>query len=120
VHYDGARPQNCVVESFCTKGGQCLLSLSGTRKKNFSFYFKCYNLTICAVNFFETFCTCSLSSLGQDITIKIAILNFFSSFGLLELEMADLSLFLEKNDLRPLGIKKIENREKLINTCFKH
>jgi hypothetical protein len=44
------------------------------------------------VNFFETFCTCSPSSLGQDLIVKIAkiIKNWF---GLLELEMADLSIF---------------------------
>jgi hypothetical protein len=49
-------------------------------KKNFSFHFKRYNLTICEVNFFETFCTCSLNSLGQDITVKITI--FFKFFFL--------------------------------------
>jgi hypothetical protein len=46
--------------------------LPGTSKKNFSFHFNHYNLTIRAVNFFETFCTCSLSSVGQDPTVKIA------------------------------------------------
>jgi hypothetical protein len=46
--------------------------LLGTREKNFSFHFKCYNLTILVVNFFETFCTCSFSSLGQDLIVKIA------------------------------------------------
>jgi hypothetical protein len=66
VHYDGAKPQNCVVEIFCIKGGQ------GKREKNFSFYFKRYNLTIRAVKFFETFCTCSSSNLGQDLIVKIA------------------------------------------------
>jgi hypothetical protein len=39
-------------------------------KKNFSFHFKRYNLTIRAVNFFETFCTCSPSSLVQDPALK--------------------------------------------------
>jgi hypothetical protein len=52
-------------------GGQSLLSLPGTVEKNFSFHFKRYNLTIRAVNFFETFCTCSTSSLVQDLTVKI-------------------------------------------------
>jgi hypothetical protein len=72
MHHDGVKPQNCVVENFCAKGGQSLLSLPGTREKNFSFHFKRYNLTIHLVNFFETFCTCSPSSLGQDLTVKIA------------------------------------------------
>jgi hypothetical protein len=44
----------------------------GHKKKNFSFHFKRYNLTIRAVNFFETFCTYSPCSLGQDLTIKNA------------------------------------------------
>jgi hypothetical protein len=74
-------------------GGQSLLSLPGTSKKNFSFHFKRYNLTIRAVNIFETFCTCSPSSLGQDPTIKIPI---FFWFLLLELEMASFSIFLRK------------------------
>jgi hypothetical protein len=44
-----------MVQKFCSTGSQSLLSLLGTSKKNFSFHFKCYNLTIRAVNFFETF-----------------------------------------------------------------
>jgi hypothetical protein len=42
-----------------------LLSLSGTREENFSF-------PIHAVNFCKTFCTCSPSSLEQDLTVKNA------------------------------------------------
>jgi hypothetical protein len=72
VHYDGAKAQSCIVQIFCTNGGQSLLSLLGTREKNFSFHFKRYNLTIRAVNVSETFCTCSPSSLGQDLTVKSA------------------------------------------------
>jgi hypothetical protein len=72
VHYDGAKPQSCVVEKFCTTGGQSLLSLLGTMEKSFSLNFKRYNLTIRPVNFYETFWTCSCSSLGQDVTIKSA------------------------------------------------
>jgi hypothetical protein len=30
VHYDGAKPQNCIVQKICTKGCQSLLSLLGT------------------------------------------------------------------------------------------
>jgi hypothetical protein len=72
VHYDGAKPQSCLVENFCTMGGQSLLSLLGTVEKNFSLNFKRYNLTIRAVNFCKTFWTCSCSSLGQDLTVKSA------------------------------------------------
>jgi hypothetical protein len=72
VHYDGAKPQNCVVENFCTTGGQSLLFLPGTVEKNFSFNFKRYNLTIRAVKCRETFCTCSPSSLVQDPTVESA------------------------------------------------
>jgi hypothetical protein len=73
------------------------MSLPGTMEKNCSFHFKRYNLTIRAVNFFETFFTCSPSSLGQDTTVKIPKKDFFIFiFLLLELEMADLSIFLRK------------------------
>jgi hypothetical protein len=105
VQYNGAKPQNYIVEKFCTTGGQSLLSLQGTSKKNFTFNFKRNYLTIHAINFFETFCTCSSSSLGQDPIVEIPKKNYFFSFLLLELEMADLSIFLEKNDLRPLRVK---------------
>jgi hypothetical protein len=53
-------------------GGQSLLILSGTMEKKISFHFKCYNITIPTINFFETFCTCSPSSLQQDLIIKCA------------------------------------------------
>jgi hypothetical protein len=72
VHYDGAKPQNCVVEIFCTTGGQSLLSLLGTVEKNFYFHFKRYNVTIRAVKCHKTFCTCSPSSLVQDPTVESA------------------------------------------------
>jgi hypothetical protein len=31
AHYNGAKPQNAIIQKFCTKGGQSLLSLLGTR-----------------------------------------------------------------------------------------
>jgi hypothetical protein len=95
VHYDGAKAQSCKVQKICTTGGQSLLSLPGTSKKNFSFHFKRYNLAIRAVNFFETFCTCSPSSLVQDSTVKIPKIEK-NPFLLIKLEMADLSNFLRK------------------------
>jgi hypothetical protein len=55
--------------SFFAKNGQ-LLSLSDTREKNFSF-------PIHAVNFCETFSTCSLSSLKQDLKVKNEKINSF-------------------------------------------
>jgi hypothetical protein len=70
VHYNGAKPQNYIVEKFCITGGQSLFSLPDTVEKPFSFHFKRYNLTIHAVNFRKTFCTCSPSSLGQDRTVE--------------------------------------------------
>jgi hypothetical protein len=48
------------------------MSLLGTVEKDFSFHFKRYNLTIRAVNFCETFCICSPSSLGQDPIVESA------------------------------------------------
>jgi hypothetical protein len=61
-------------------------------EKNFSFHFKRYNLTILAVNFFEFFFTCSPSNLVQDSTVRIPKIDFFPFF-LIELKMADLSIF---------------------------
>jgi hypothetical protein len=46
--------------------------LAEHKEKKLSFHFKYYNLSICAVNFIETFCTCSPNSLGQDLRVKIA------------------------------------------------
>jgi hypothetical protein len=103
VHYNGAKAQSCIVQFFCAKGGQSLLSLLGTVEKNFSLHFKRYNLTICAVNFYETFCTCSPSSLGQDPTVESEKSDFFfiwaSSGRVL------FGGFFEKNGLGPLGVK---------------
>jgi hypothetical protein len=53
-------------------GGQSLLSLPRTVEKNFFFHFKRYNLTIRAVKYRKTFCTCSSSSLVQDPTVESA------------------------------------------------
>jgi hypothetical protein len=49
----------------------------GTREFFFPFDIKRYNLTILVVNFCETFCTCSPSSLGQDLTVESAKKSFF-------------------------------------------
>jgi hypothetical protein len=54
----------CQETCFFAKNGQ-LLSLLGMREKNFSF-------PIRAVNFCKTFCTCSPSSLRQDLMVKNA------------------------------------------------
>jgi hypothetical protein len=58
-----------------TKNGQ-LLSLPCTREKNVSF-------PIHVVNFCKTFCTCSPSSLGQDLTVKNANFILFFHLGFL-------------------------------------
>ena len=65
MHWDGAKPQVYVVQKICTKGGQTLLFLSGTRK----LIIRC-NLTNNAVGFCKTLYTCSPSSLGQDPTVE--------------------------------------------------
>jgi hypothetical protein len=52
------------------------MSLLGTKEKNFSFHFRCYNLTICAANFFEAFCTCSHSSLPIYYSYNVQILLY--------------------------------------------
>jgi hypothetical protein len=107
VHYDGAKPQNCIVENFCTTGGQSLLSLPGAGEKNFSLNFKRYNLTIRVVKCRETFSTCFPSSLVQDPTVESAKKWKKISFGLLKLEMADLERFWRKTPLGPLGVKML-------------
>jgi hypothetical protein len=96
VDYDGARLQNCIVEKICTTGDQSLMSLLCISEKNFSFHFKSYNLTICEVNFNEKICTFSPSSLRQDLMVKFPIINKLFLFLLLELELANLSIFLRK------------------------
>jgi hypothetical protein len=72
MHYNGAKAQNCIIQNFCDKGGQSLMSLQGIVEKNFSFHLRHYNLTIRAVNFCKTFRTCSPSSLGQDPMVESA------------------------------------------------
>jgi hypothetical protein len=104
VHYDGEKAQSCVVQIFCTTGSQSLQSLLGTRKKNFSFHFKRYYLTIRKINFFEFFCTCSSSSIVQDPTIKITKIEKKSIFAYWA-RNGRFEHFLEKNDLRLLGVK---------------
>jgi hypothetical protein len=87
---DGGEVQVHIVENFCSKGSQTLLSLLGTMENSFSFQFKHYNLIIRAINFCVTYFTCSPSSLGQDPTIESAKRILFFSFGLLKIEMANL------------------------------
>jgi hypothetical protein len=83
MHHNGAKVQSCVVQIFCTRGSQSLLPLPGTREKSFSFHFKRYYLRIRAVNFIETFCTCSPTSLGQDLIVQSAIYLFIFGLGFL-------------------------------------
>jgi hypothetical protein len=94
------------LKNFAPRAVKGLLSLPGTVEKNFSSHFKRYNLTIRAVNFCETFWTCSCSSLGQDLTVKSEKKMEKKSVGLLELETAVLECFLEKTPLSPLGVKR--------------
>jgi hypothetical protein len=105
VHYNGANLQNYIVESFCTTSGQSLLSLLGTVEKNFPFHFKHHNLTICAVNYRKTFCTCFPSSLGQDPTVESAKRwkkFIWASWA----RNGRFGAFFEKNTLGPLGVKQ--------------
>jgi hypothetical protein len=61
-----------MVQKSVPKGDQTLLTLPGTRKKNFSFHFKRNYLTVRVVKFCEIFCTCSPSSLGQNPIVESA------------------------------------------------
>jgi hypothetical protein len=107
VHWDGAKAQNYIIQNFCTNGGQILLFLSSTKEINFSFHFKRYNLTIWAVNFFETFCTRFPSSLGKDPTTgsakKFILFLIWASWA----RNGRFGVFFEKNGLGPLGVKGI-------------
>jgi hypothetical protein len=100
VHDNGAKAQSCVVQNFCTTGGQSLLSLLGTVKKNFSFHFKRYNLTIRVVKCRETFCTCSPSSLVQLKVKKSEFFFIWASWA----PNGRFGAFFEKNTLGPLGV----------------
>jgi hypothetical protein len=59
-----------MVQKSVPKGDQTLLTLPGTREKNFSFHFKRNYLTIRAVKFCEIYCTCSPSSYIVESTKK--------------------------------------------------
>ena len=104
MHYDGAISQNCIIEIFLYHKWSKSVVPDGHNQKNFSFYFKCYNLTIPAVNVFEAFCTCSSNSLGQDVIFKILeffiLFYFFASWA----RNGRFEHFFEKNDLRPLEV----------------
>jgi hypothetical protein len=81
---------------FFAKNAQ-LLSRLGTREKNFYF-------PIHAVNFCKTFCTCSPSSLGQDLIVKNAkryIFFIWASWA----RNGNFECFLRKKGLRPLGVR---------------
>jgi hypothetical protein len=65
--------------------------------KNFSF-------PICAANFCKTFCTCSPSSLRQDLTVKMQkniYLFIWSSWA----RNGSFEVFFEKKELRPLEVR---------------
>jgi hypothetical protein len=79
VHRDGGEHQVCIVQKSCTKGGQTLLFLPGTRKNKF------LSTSIVIISHMK---------------VKIIKKN---SFGLLELEMAILGFFEEKGH-GPLGV----------------
>jgi hypothetical protein len=95
-----------MVQKSVPKGDKTLLTLPGTREKNFAFHFKHNYLTIRAVKFCEIFCTCSPSSLGQDPIIESAKKEILNSFGLVQPKMAVLGWFLRKKGLswRPVQV----------------
>jgi hypothetical protein len=99
VYYDGAKPQSCIVEIFCTMGGQKSVVPAGHSDKNFSFHFKCYNLTIRVVKCRETFCTCFHSSLVQDPTVESAKKRKRIHLGFLSYKWQIWSVFEEKHPL---------------------
>jgi hypothetical protein len=91
VHYNGAKPQNCIVKKFAPKAVKVCCPYRAQDKKAFL-----STSNVLFINFFETFISSSPSSLRQDLMVKIAIFILFFSFGLLELEMPDLSYLLRK------------------------
>jgi hypothetical protein len=80
---------------FLTKNGQ-LLFLPGTREKLF--------FPIYVVNFCETFCKCSFSSLGQDFTIKNGIFLIFFVWASWA-RNGNFEVFFEKKELHHLGVQ---------------
>jgi hypothetical protein len=76
------------------KNGQLLFGPFTREKKNY--------FSIRAVNFCKTFCTCSPSSLGQDLTVKNEKINkklIWASWA----RIGNFEVFFEKKKLRPLG-----------------
>jgi hypothetical protein len=97
------------------KGRQTLLSLLGTRKKNFSFHFKRNYLIIRAVKFCEFFCICSPGSLGQDPTIESAKNNNFKFIWASSARNGSFGVFFEKK-----GVKLAPLSWHPVHVCARH
>jgi hypothetical protein len=89
-----------MVQKSVLKGDQTLLTLPGTRKKNFSFHFKHNYLTTRAVKFCEIFCTCSPSSLEQDPTIESAKNNNFKFIWACSAKNGNFGVVFEKKGVK--------------------
>jgi hypothetical protein len=81
------KPQNCIIQKISSNVSQTLLSLLGTRKKAFLSTSNVIILQSVHPTLAKKICTCSLSSLGQDHTLKSTIFFINFLFGLLELEI---------------------------------
>jgi hypothetical protein len=102
VHWDGAKTSKLCTSNFFNRRWSNSDVPLGQKKKKHFFHFKRYNLIIRAVNFCETFCTCSLTARSYNWKCKRVI---FFSFGLLNLEVAVFGVLLEKKGLCLLGVK---------------
>jgi hypothetical protein len=86
VHYNSAKPQNGVVQNFAPKAVKFYCPYWAQAKKTFLSTSNVIISHFVQSTSLELFCTYSPTSLGQDLTVKIAKKAFFCWFGLLELE----------------------------------
>jgi hypothetical protein len=105
VQYDGAKPQNCIVEKFCTMGNQSLLSLLGTSKKKILSTSNIIISQFVQSTFLKLFAHVPLVVYGKILQLKFQFFKLFL-FLLLELEMVDFSIFLRKMTFVLLGLNK--------------
>jgi hypothetical protein len=103
VFYDGAKSPNCVVEIFCTTGGQTLLSCRAQWKKTFISTSNIIISQSVRSNVMKLFAHVLLVVYCKILRLKVQK-SEKNSFELLELEMADLERFWRKSPLGPLGV----------------
>jgi hypothetical protein len=103
VHYNGAKPQNDVVQKFCTKGGQSLLFLAQWKKTFFSTSNVVISQSMRSI-VAKLFAHVLLVVQGKILRSKVkkSEKNFICASWA---KNGRFGAFLEKNSLGPLGVR---------------